>query len=1568
MHSSRQQRGFSLRSIFVLAAVLCSTSPAGAQTARTTSEEYAQLIKRAGEVTPLGADLFGDRTSLYTGATEFLQTDTQLPGNDALPVAITRRFVVEDRPGIYAKGLFADWELDLPHLHGTFATNYGWQVSTATPNNRCTVTGTFEAQPPPASNIYGWFDAGEYWHGNSLHVPGQGDQPLLVVSAANTARPTDGATYYWATNAQWYFSCLPTVARGTGQGFLGRAPDGTKVWFDWIVSRALPSLTKESTAPGPLGFDSTQSAGPGGGITPQVVPDPTLARERVLIFPTRIEDRFGNWVTYTYSPTYPTRLTAINASDGRAITLSYNAQGNVSSVTDGTRTFTYQYTSGSLSGVTQPDGSSWSIAFANLVQAKVGYSAGRPSCYADGTLLTGTYSGTLTHPSGATGTFTVRAIRHGRSYVPRSCITVSSSQSYFYYPKLFDTVALVSKQITGPGLTPLTWTYTYGPANGSFSDQCGSCATTRTVEVTGPDATYARHTFGNRFQVNEGLLLTVERGASSSNLLETEQLAHVTNPTAPAYPHPFGSNPEPRGDGYFSERLTPLAQRTVSRDGAQFTLTHHDFDTYGQPTSLTRSSSLGFERSESHSYSHFPSLWVLGQLATVQETGTGQVPLARTYHAASGLPASQSAFGVLQQGYGYATTGLLTSITDPLGRVTTLGNYHRGIPRTLGYPTGASESATVNGLGRVTSTTDELGYTTSYGYDAMGRLASISYPTGDPVAWNGTSQAFVRVTSSEYGLGTGHWKRTVTTGTGRQLTYYDALWRPVLTEEVDDSDSATRRYTPRRFDGHGRETFTGHALANVACWNCPTEGLSRSYDALGRPTGTQQTSELGTLTTQVEYLSGFQRRDTNARGYATTTAYQAFDTPTEEFPVTLAYPEGVQVSIARDVFGKPLSISRYGPWAGGTYGSTRSFVYDGTERLCKQLDPESGATVTDYDGAGLVAWTATGQALPALSCDRASVPAGARVTRSYDALGRPTAVSYPDGSPALTFVYEADGALASATAGSVTTSYGYNKRRLPTQETLALDGYTFTLVRAYDANGYESQLTYPNGHAVAFNPNALGQARQAGALVSGALYAPNGALAQFSYGSGVLHTLTQNARRLPERSRDALGGTALHDLTYSYDAAGNVSGIVDGVGGRTSRTLGYDGLDRLTAASAPQLWGTGSFSYDPLDGLRTAALGSRAYSYGYDAAERLSAVTDGGGMSVLALGYDARGRVVQRNGISLGFDLGERLSSLGAEGYRYDGHGRRVRTQRSDGTRRYTQYDRAGVLRYALEAGSGEVTQYVPFGGSLTALRIGASGTVRYVHSDALGSPVAVSDVSGALLGRLEYEPYGAFWSGAPGLSGQVGYTGHEQQPSGGLLYAQARYYEPMAGRFLSPDPVGIDTRTGINYDRYGYARDNPYKFTDPDGRNPLLKLGVDFGIELGIQYLTTGEVDLTAAALDTLEGAINPLRTLERARDLGRIVSTGGKAASGTQQVLRDVILRGGRGGQNVKNLVGPPNSVVRGGGERAFVTNDKGQVVLDITRDRVKPVTPGEGFGPKRPPSPDELQLLERVLGDGS
>ncbi|WP_454831484.1 M91 family zinc metallopeptidase [Pseudoxanthomonas wuyuanensis] len=110
-----------------------------------------------------------------------------------------------------------------------------------------------------------------------------------------------------------------------------------------------------------------------------------------------------------------------------------------------------------------------------------------------------------------------------------------------------------------------------------------------------------------------------------------------------------------------------------------------------------------------------------------------------------------------------------------------------------------------------------------------------------------------------------------------------------------------------------------------------------------------------------------------------------------------------------------------------------------------------------------------------------------------------------------------------------------------------------------------------------------------------------------------------------------------------------------------------------------------------------------------------------------------------------------------------------------------------------------------------------AQTTVEYIHTDALGSVVAVTNAAGQVIERNDYEPYGAI-IGKPSYGG-VGFTGHVQDAVTGLTYMQQRYYDPGIGAFLSVDPVAVNTTTAWNFCRYCYGANSPYKFTDPDGR-----------------------------------------------------------------------------------------------------------------------------------------------------
>lgn len=106
-----------------------------------------------------------------------------------------------------------------------------------------------------------------------------------------------------------------------------------------------------------------------------------------------------------------------------------------------------------------------------------------------------------------------------------------------------------------------------------------------------------------------------------------------------------------------------------------------------------------------------------------------------------------------------------------------------------------------------------------------------------------------------------------------------------------------------------------------------------------------------------------------------------------------------------------------------------------------------------------------------------------------------------------------------------------------------------------------------------------------------------------------------------------------------------------------------------------------------------------------------------------------------------------------------------------------------------------------------------------YLHEDAMGSTVAVTDAAGDLVWQSTYDPYGEPEDdGAQVLS----YTGHVYDEDSGLIYMGARYYDPDIGRFLAPDPVGFRASEPLSFNPYVYANNNPYRYVDPNGESPL--------------------------------------------------------------------------------------------------------------------------------------------------
>ena len=75
---------------------------------------------------------------------------------------------------------------------------------------------------------------------------------------------------------------------------------------------------------------------------------------------------------------------------------------------------------------------------------------------------------------------------------------------------------------------------------------------------------------------------------------------------------------------------------------------------------------------------------------------------------------------------------------------------------------------------------------------------------------------------------------------------------------------------------------------------------------------------------------------------------------------------------------------------------------------------------------------------------------------------------------------------------------------------------------------------------------------------------------------------------------------------------------------------------------------------------------------------------------------------------------------------------------------------------------------------------------------------------------------------------GNRGYTGHEQLNQFGLINMNARLYDPLLGRFLTPDAQVSASETSNGFNRYLYASNNPMMYVDINGEQAVYPDGID--------------------------------------------------------------------------------------------------------------------------------------------
>ncbi|PAU77002.1 hypothetical protein CK501_15665 [Halovibrio salipaludis] len=668
-------------------------------------------------------------------------------------------------------------------------------------------------------------------------------------------------------------------------------------------------------------------------------------------------------------------------------------------------------------------------------------------------------------------------------------------------------------------------------------------------------------------------------------------------------------------------------------------------------------------------------------------------------------------------------------------------------------------SYTYDDNGNRTQVNDAAGQQWSYDYDDQGRLLSETNPQGE-------------TTTYDYD-GNKPWPITVTSPSGRTtgmtyddrgnvLTTTDPMGNTVTMEWNDQGDLVTLT------DALGRSTSFSYNNAGLITGVTDAEGRTRrlEYDELGRQ-------------------------------------------------VSLTRPGGETQRWEYDALGRVISVIN-------GLGYSTGFSYDAVGRLQQLTDWAGNTTTFDYDQFGRRV--------------EKHRPDGQALKYSYNAANNVVARTRPDGTR-IEYDYDRKQRLQQVTLPNETYQYSYSARDRVTEVTQSSNGWTSEY--DYDAAGRLVSATH-NGHSIALERNTEGEVTTRTV-------------------AGETHQLQRN-----ERGQVTAVQTPAGDYSLSYDSAGQLTQL-DYPGG--SASMGYNASGEYTSQQFGDSQGT-AFNYArDANGRVSQRQGEGAdWFYNYDDANRLSSATRGEETHDFQL--DANGNRLEEG---QQYDAFNKLLASADVEYEHDANGNRIRkTNTQTGAVTQYEYDArnrlTGAEHYPEEADSpawtasyaydaanrriaktvtGEIereVEYLWFGDRLVAeYHDGASTpTKRYrysqtgvvplsysdangdysVHSDALATPKALTNSNGTTVWSAVLGPYGQPTENqdVDGDGQQVAFNlrfpGQYHDRETGLHYNRNRTYDPVTGRYLQSDPIGL----GGGANAYRYANANPVNLADPNG------------------------------------------------------------------------------------------------------------------------------------------------------